>query len=159
MSNPFEKFYNTGTWRTLVMNLVSGTLLLLAAAWFSYNLFAARDAGQPVRVINSLRVEPAILLPGHPFTVYVNVTLTKLCPWEVQWSLARKTDGVQVVKIVEPVRPPAEKTGTQDLAPVTRFLPQTVEPGEYRYISEEFDQCPGAPTNISVRRDQLITVR
>jgi hypothetical protein len=160
-NSPFSKFYNSpsGLW-TFALNFVSGGALLVAAAWFSYNQFSARsDLEAPVRTINSVAIDPTIMLAGKTFTVRVNVTLNKLCPYEVHWSLARKTDGVEVVKIIEPVRQPPDKLGQQDLPPFTRYIPQTVEPGEYRYIAEVIDRCPGSQAVTASRHDQVITVR
>lgn len=159
--SPFSKFYNSasGPW-TLCLNFVSGAALLCAAAWFSYNMFSSRNEEIPTRTVNSVVIEPTIMLAGKPFTVRVNVTLSKLCPYEVHWSLARKSDGVEVVKIIEPIRPPSAQAGTQDLPPFTRYIPQTVEPGEYRYIAETVDRCPGGQgSTTSVRHDQTIIIR
>lgn len=143
----------------VALNCLSGAALFCAAAWFSFNMFAARDADIPVRVINHVALEPTIMLAGKTFTVHVNVTLNKLCPYEIRWSLSRKADGIEVVRIIEPVRPPPAQTGTQDLPPFIRLIPQTVEPGEYRYIAEMIDRCPGAQPFTSTRYDQPITIR
>ncbi len=159
MTDPFAKFYNSGSWGTLVLNVASGTALLCAAAWFSYNLFSTRDAELPPRIVNSIVLEPTILLAGKQFTARINVTLNRLCPYEVRWSLVRRTDGVEVVKIIEPVKQPPEQIGTQDLPITTRYVPATVEPGEYKYVSEVFDICPNGHTYTSVRRDIPLTIR
>lgn len=144
----------------VALNAASGLALFVAAAWFSYNMFSTRDAEVPPRVINSVVMEPTILLAGKPFTVHVNVTLNRLCPYEVRWSLARKTDGVEVVKIIEPVWQPPGQIGPQDLPVFVRYVPATVEPGEYRYIAEVFDLCPGSSGRVvSARRDLSITIR
>jgi len=160
-NSPFSKFYHSpgGPW-AFALNFVSGAALLCAAAWFSYNMFSSRDTDIPARVVNRVSLEPTIMLAGKPFTARVNVTLNKLCPYEVHWSLARKQDGVEVVKIIEPIRQPPAQLGTQDLEPFTRFIPQTVEPGEYRYIAETIDRCPGSTgTSTSARHEQTITIR
>jgi hypothetical protein len=140
------------------LNVSSGIALLVAAAWFSFNLFSTRDADLPARVINGVTLQPAILVAGKPFEVHVNVTLNKLCPYEVHWSLARRTDGVEVVKIIEPVRQPPSELGTQDLPLFTRYVPATVSPGEYRYLAEVFDLCQGAHDISSARRNIDITI-
>jgi hypothetical protein len=139
--------------------MFSGAALLIAATWFSYNLFSSRDAELPPRIINSITVEPAILLAGKPFTLHINVTLNRLCPSEVHWSLARKGDNVEVVKIIEPIKAPPDTLGTQNLPPILRYVPSAVEPGEYRYIAEVFDQCPGNRSVTSVKRTVDISVR
>ncbi len=155
----FAKFYNSGTWATLILNVLSGAALLIAAAWFSYSVFSARDADIPPRIVNSLTLEPTILLAGRPFKVHVNVTLNRLCPYEVRWSLVRLTDNLEVVKIIEPVTQPPAQLGTQDLPASTRWVPASVEPGEYKYLSEVFDLCPGGRTYTSVRRSLNLTIR
>jgi hypothetical protein len=159
MADPFAKFYNSGTWATLTLNVFSGAALLCAAAWFSFTLFSSRDAGLPPRVINSLVLEPTILLAGKPFTTHINVTLNRLCPYEVHWSLVRQTDNVEVAKIIEPVQQPPAQIGTQDISPSQRWVPVSVTPGEYKYISEVYDICPGGHTYTSVRTSIPITVR
>jgi len=159
MIYPFAKFYDNGTWATLVLNVSSGAALLFAAAWFSYTLFSARDAELPPRVVNSITIEPSILLAGKPFNANINVTLNRLCPYEVQWSLVRQSDGVEVVKIIEPLKPPPTQLGTQDLPPSPRYVPSSVEPGAYKYVSEVYDLCPDGKTYTSVRRNLPITIR
>lgn len=141
------------------LNAVSGIALLVAAAWFSFNMFATRDAELPVRVVNKLSLEPTILLAGKPFVTHVNVTLNKLCPYEVRWALVRQTDGVEVVRIVEPIKDPPAQTGTQDLPPSNRYVPSSVAPGEYRYMAEVFDFCPGAHGVTPVRKGLDISIR
>lgn len=158
MNNPFLKFYNSGTWQTLALNLVSGTALLVAAAWFSFTLFYSRDADLPPRVVNSISIEPTTLLVGKPFTARINVTLNRLCPYEVRWSLVRVDDNVEAIKIVLPIRQPPAALGTQDLI-VERFVPASVEPGEYKYVSDVSDLCPDGHTYISVRKNVNLTIR
>lgn len=143
----------------LALNFASGAALLCAAAWFSFNMFSARDAELPVRVVNSITLEPTILLAGKPFITRVNVTLNKLCPYEVRWSLVRQSDGVEVVKIVEPVKEAATQLGKQDLPPFNRYVPATVRPGEYKYLAEVVDMCPDGHTITPVRSDVDITIR
>jgi hypothetical protein len=141
------------------LNAASGVALLLAATWFSYNLFSTRDAELPPRVVNSITLEPTILLAGKPFIAHVNVTLNRLCPYEVHWSLVRQIDGVEVVKIIEPIKQPPEVLGPQDLPTSTRFIPQSVEPGEYKYVSEVYDICNDGHTYTSVRRNVVMSIR
>jgi hypothetical protein len=155
----FRKFYDNGTWWTLCLNCVSGLALVVAASWFSYNMFASRDADTPPRIVNSIVLEPTILLAGKPFIAHINVTLNKLCPYEVHWSLVRVGDGVEVVKIIEPVRQPPAVLGLQELPPAPRYVPQTVAPGQYKYVSEVFDLCPDGHTYISVRKNVELTIR
>lgn len=143
----------------LPLNIVSGAALCLTAAWFSFNVFAAKDAELAPRIVNSITLEPTILLAGKPFYAHINVTLNRLCPYEVHWSLVRKAGGVEAVKIIEPVEPPPAATGTQELPVITRFVPLSVSPGEYRYVSEVFDLCPDGHTYTSVRRNVDLTVR
>lgn len=142
-----------------LLNVISGAALLVAATWFSYNLFSTRDAELPPRVVNSITLEPTILLAGKPFTAHINVTLNRLCPYEVHWSLVRQTDNLEVVKIIEPVKQPPEKTGTQELPNSIRYVPSSVAPGEYKYVSEVFDLCPDGHTYTSVRRNVDLTIR
>lgn len=146
-------------WSILGLNVVSGVALLLAASWFSYTMFNTRDAELPVRVVNSITLEPTILLAGKPFLTRVNVTLNKLCPYEVRWALVRQTDGVEIVRIVEDVKEPPAQTGTQDLPPSKRYVPASVLPGEYRYMAEVFDLCPGAHGSTPVRKGLDISIR
>lgn len=145
--------------KTTVLNMLSGVALFGAASWFSYNLFSARDAELPPRVVNSITIEPTILLAGKSFTAHINVTLNRLCPYEVHWSLVRQTDNVEVVKIVEPLKQPPAQIGNQDLPDVLRYIPSSVEPGEYKYVSEVFDLCADGKTYTSVRRNVNLTIR
>src|ERR1035437_8861359 len=142
-----------------LLNIVSGVALFCAASWFSYALFASRDLDLPPRLVNSITLEPTILLPGQSFDARINVTLNRLCPYEVHWSLVRAIDNVEVVKIVEPVRSPPAQIGTQDVPSHLRTIPLSVERGRYKYVSEVFDLCPGGRTYTSVRRNVDITVR
>lgn len=159
--SPFSKFYNTtnGGWRTLVLNASSGLALLCAAGWFSYNLFSTRDAELPPRVVNSITVEPSILLAGKPFTARINVTLNRLCPYEVHWSLVRKPDGVEVVKIIEPIKQPPASLGAQDLPASLRYVPASVPPGEYKYVSEVLDICVDGHTYTTIRKGADVIIR
>ena len=141
------------------LNVVSGTALFCAAVWFSYTVFASRDADLPPRIVNSIILEPTILLPGQSFDAKINVTLNRLCPYEVHWSLVRAIDNVEVVKIVEPVRVSPAQLGTQEVPSHIRTIPLSVERGRYKYVSEVFDLCPGGRTYTSVRRNVDITVR
>jgi hypothetical protein len=141
------------------LNIVSSVALVVAAAWFSYNMFSTKDAELPVRIVNRITLDPTVLLAGRPFVTHVNVTLNKLCPYEVRWSLVRKGDGVEVVRIVEPMQQPAAVTGTQDLPAFPRYVPATVQPGEYRYIAEVFDMCPGVHTVTPVRSSIDLAIR
>lgn len=149
-NNPYAK---------TALNITSGLALFCAAAWGSYTLFAAKDAEQPPRVVNSITLEPTVLLAGKPYVAHINVTLNRLCPYEVHWSLVRKTDNVEVVKIVEPIKAAPAALGTQDLPDAKRYIPYSVDPGDYKYISEVFDLCPDGHTYTSVRRNVDITVR
>lgn len=146
-------------WAVLALNMASGTALLCAATWFSFTMFNTRDAELPVRIVNRITLEPTILLAGKPFVTHVNATLNKLCPYEVRWSLVRQGDGVEVVRIVEPVKDPPAQTGTQDLPPFNRYVPSTVQPGEYNYLAEVFDLCPGVHAVTPVRSSITISVR
>jgi hypothetical protein len=159
MADPFAKFYNTGTWGTLILNVVSGAALLSAAAWFSYNLFSTRDAELPPRVVNSITVEPSILLAGKPFTAHINVTLNRLCPYEVRWSLIRAGDGVEIVRIIEPIKQPPAQIGTFELPASPRYVPASVAPGEYKYASEVVDLCPEGHTYTTVRKNADVIIR
>lgn len=145
-----------------ILNWVSGAALLVAVTWFSYTLFNSREVDLPPRVINSITLEPTILLAGKPFNAHVNVTLNKLCPYEVQWSLVKhggSNEGLEVVKIVEPVHTAGDKLGTFEQDPVSRYIPSTVEPGEYKYVSQVYDICADGHTYTSVRRNVVITIR
>jgi hypothetical protein len=158
MSNGLTKFYDNGTWWTLTLNVTSGLALIGAAAWFSFTVFAAKEAAVPPRVVESIVLEPTILTAGQPFIAHIKVHLYKLCPYEVHWSLVRKSDHVEAVKIIDPIRQPPAQLGEQELAPIKRYIPQTVSPGDYTYVSEVFDICPGT-TYTSVRRNVDITIR
>ncbi len=162
MTDPFEKIA-TSPLLSFTLNVTSGAALLLMAAWFSYNLFASRDVDLPPRLVNSVTIEPSIVLAGKPFKTSVNVTLNKLCPYEVHWSLTKQTagadGGLEVVKVIEPVKQPPPTLGTQDLPPTIRYVPNSVEPGEYKFISEVYDQCPDGHTYTSVRHNVSLTVR
>lgn len=158
MYDPFEQLY-TGTWGTRVLNIVSGGALLCAATWFSYNLFSAKDAEVPPRIVNTITVEPTILLAGKPFSVRINVTLNKLCPYEVRWSLVRTADNVEVVRIIEPIKQPPANLGTQDLPTVARFVPSSVEPGVYKYVAEVADICSQGHTTLSIRKNADVIIR
>lgn len=158
MTDPFEKIAASPA-LSFTLNITSGAALLMMAAWFSYSLFSSREVDMPPRIINSISVEPSIVLAGKPFQAKANVTLNRLCPHEIHWSLVRKTDGVEVVKVIEPVRPPQLALGTQDLPLVTRYVPNTVAPGEYNFVSEVYDQCPDGHTYTSVRYPVPLTVR
>ncbi len=158
--SPFSRFYNTnGSFKGALLNVVSGACLLAAATWFSFNLFSARDAELPPRVVNSITIEPTILLAGKPFNAHINVTLNKLCPYEVHWSLVRKPDGLEVVKIIEPVKQPPTALGPQELPAVVRYIPATVAPGEYKYVSEVLDLCADGHTYTSVRKGVDMVIR
>lgn len=144
---------------TIALNVISGTMMVLAVAWFVNTMLGARDVDLPPRIVNSITLSPTILLAGKPFTANVNVTLNKLCPYEVQWSLVREGDGVEVVKIIEPVRQPPDKVGTFDLPPVTRYVPSSVEPGEYKYFSVAYDMCADGHTYTSPRKGIPLSIR
>lgn len=146
-------------WVITLLNITSGAALLTAATWFSYSLFSTRDAELPVRVVNSITLEPSILLAGKPFIAHINVTLNRLCPYEVHWSLVRKADGLEVVKIIEPVKQPPAQLGTQELPISSRYVPASVEPGDYKYVSEVLDLCPGSRTFIAVRHNVDLSIR
>lgn len=141
------------------LNVISALALVSAASWFSYEMFSSRSIEQPPRIVNSITIEPTIVLPGTKFNAHINVTLSKLCPYEVHWSLVRKTDGLEVVKIVEPVQQPPASIGTMELPPFTRYIPASVAPGDYRYVAEVYDLCAEGHTYISVRHNADITVR
>jgi hypothetical protein len=159
MNDPFAKFYDSGTWGSLVLNVVSGAALLVASAWFVNNLISTRDIDIPPRIVNSVVLEPTIMLPGHPFRAHINVTLNKLCPYEVHWSLVRATDNVEVVKVIEPIKQPPAETGTQELPVVDRYIPSSTAPGDYQYVSEVYDICGKGHTFISVRKNVGVNIR
>lgn len=150
---------NRSTVATMALNVASGAALFCAAAWFSYNLFSTKDAELPPRVVNSISIEPTILLAGKPFTAHINVTLNRLCPYEVRWSLVRIADNLEVVKIIEPVKQPPEKTGTMELPNVTRYIPASIAPGEYKYASEVADLCENGHTYTTIRKNVDVIVR
>lgn len=141
------------------LNVISGVALVGASAWFVNTVMSAKDEGLSPRIVNSIVLEPTILLSGKPFTAHINVTLNRLCPYEVEWSLVRQPGGVEVVKIVEPLKQPPEKLGTQDLPDTKRFVPSSVEPGEYKYVSVVYDLCSDGHTYTSVRRNVDLSVR
>jgi hypothetical protein len=143
----------------VALNIVSGAALLAASAWFVNNMLTARDAELPPRVVNSITIEPSILLAGKPFTAHITVTLNKLCPYEVHWSLVRAGDGLEVVKIIEPIKQPPLALGLQELPPTLRYVPTSVAPGEYKYVSEVLDLCEGGKTFISVRKNADVIIR
>jgi hypothetical protein len=144
---------------TAALNFFSAVALFAAAAWFSYNMFSTKDADTPPRLINSVMLEPSILLAGKPFKPHINVTLSRLCPYEVRWSLVRQPDGVEVVKIVEPIMQPPTSIGTQDLAPTERYVPNSVAPGDYRYLSEVHDHCADGRAYTAISPSVPITIR
>lgn len=144
---------------TLALNLVSGACLIAASAWFVSNLLASREAELPPRIVNSITVEPTILLAGKPFVAHINVTLNRLCPYEVRWSLVRVADGVEVVRIIEPVKPAPATLGTVELPATPRYVPASVAPGEYKYISEVVDLCPEGHTFTAPRKHADVIVR
>lgn len=158
MTDPFERVANSPM-ATFALNFASATALLVMATWFSYNLFSSREIDMPPRIVNSVTIEPSILLAGKPFQAKVNVTLNKLCPYEIHWSLIRQDNGLEVVKLVEPTKQPPATLGTQDLPPTTRYVPNSVEPGAYKFVSEVYDQCPDGHTYTSVRFPVALTVR
>lgn len=158
MNDPFERIANSPL-ASFTLNITSGAALLAMAAWFTYNVFSSREIDTPPRIVNSITVEPTILLAGKPFKTTVNVTLNKLCPYEVHWSLVREDNNLEVVKLVEPVKQPPAQIGTQDLPPSVRYIPNSVEPGAYKFISEVYDQCPDGHTYTSVRHNVSLTVR
>jgi hypothetical protein len=158
MYDPFEHT-SVGPWGTRALNVISGIALLSAATWFSYNLFATKDAELPPRIINKITLEPTILLAGKPFVTHVNVTLNQLCPYEVRWSLVRQSDNLEVVRIIEPIKQPPAEIGTQDLPPFNRYVPSSVQPGEYKYLAEVADLCPGGHAVTSVRSNVDISIR
>jgi len=158
MYDPFEAMYK-GTWGTRVLNVASGACLLAASAWFVNNLLSAREADVPPRVVNSITIEPSVLFAGKPFNAHINVTLNKLCPYEVRWSLVRIADGLEVVRIIEPVKQPPAELGRQDLPTVQRYVPASVAPGAYKYVSEVADICGQGHTYLSVRKNADVIVR
>lgn len=143
----------------LGLNIVSGAALIAASAWFVDNMMSAKEAELAPRIVNSIVLEPTILLAGKPFAAHINVTLNRLCPYEVEWSLVRQPGGVEAVKIHEPLRQPPEKTGTQDLPDTKRYVPSSVEPGEYKYVSVVYDICSDGHTYTSVRRNVDLSIR
>jgi hypothetical protein len=145
-------------WATYLLNVVAATALIGGTAWLTYTLSAARNVQVPARIVEDIKIEPAILLAGKPFHIHIRVFLNKLCPYEVHWSLVRKADNVEVVKIVEPTKQPPAALGEQELAAADRWIPVGVAPGEYMYVSEVFDIC-GAHTYTSVRRNVDVTIR
>jgi hypothetical protein len=150
------------SWKTVLLNGSAMIAVLMAVSWFSLRMISlSNEENFTPRIINSIRIEPANLRAGSSFMVFTNVTLNRLCPFQVKWSLVRKVDGVEVVKIVEPVQSTITQSGTQDLPPTKRLIPTTVAPGEYRYVSEETDLCPGAGgLSVTAARHNInITVR
>lgn len=144
---------------TLALNIVSGCALVAASAWFVSNMLTAREVDLPPRIVNSITIEPTILLAGKPFNAHINVTLNKLCPYEVRWSLVRVWDGLEIVRIIEPIKQPPDALGPQDLPTVQRYVPSSVAPGEYKYVSEVADICGQGHTYISVRKNADVIVR
>ncbi len=140
-----------------LLNIVSGAALLFAASWFSYNIFQAKDSDVPPRIMKEFRIEPSILLVGKPFTIHATSYLSKLCPYEVHWSLVRKSDRVEVVRIVEPVQPAAKELGDVKYD-ITRYVPAGTAPGDYQYVSDTTDICPDRVYPGS-RRATDITIR
>lgn len=157
MNAPFA--ITKGQVTTWALNLVSGACLIAASAWLVNTMLASREADLPPRIVNSIMLEPTILLPGRAFKAHINVTLNKLCPYEIHWSLVRVADGVEVVKVIEPVKQPPAELGTQELPVSDRYIPSSTAPGEYQYVSEVFDLCGNGHTYISVRKNVSITVR
>lgn len=157
--NFVSRFYDNGSWSTLLLNAVSVITLLAASAWFSYTIFSTMDAELPPRIVNSVSLEPSILLPNSKFKAHINVTLNRLCPYEVHWSLVSVSDGVERVKVIEPIKPAPTVLGTQDLPVSDRFVPDKIPPGEYKYVSEVYDMCPDGHTFTSVRHNVPITIR
>lgn len=145
---------------TIALNVVSGACLIAASAWFVNNMLASRDAELPPRVVNSITLEPSILSAGKPFVAHIFVTLNKLCPYEVHWSLVKSSDNVEIVRIIEPVKQaPSSVLGPQELPPMTRYVPSSVPPGEYKYVSEVLDLCPDGHTYTSIRKNADLIVR
>lgn len=157
--NFLTRFYDSGTWGSLFLNVTSVIALLAASSWFSYTIFSTMDAELPPRVVNSVSIEPSILLAGSKFKAHINVTLNRACPYEVHWSLVRMSDGVEAVKVIEPIKPAPAALGTQDLPASDRFVPDKIVPGDYKYVSEVYDMCPDGHTFTSVRHDVPITIR
>lgn len=149
---------DNGSWKTLALNVVTGAALVASASWFSYTLFNAREASINPREVESIVLEPTILTAGQPFFAHVKVKLNKLCPYEVHWSLVRRSDNVEIVKIIEPTVQPPAALGEQELPTKKRFVPSSVDPGEYTYVSEVFDHCSDH-IYTSVRRNVNLTIR
>jgi hypothetical protein len=147
------------SWASWLLNGVSVVALLAASAWFTSTILNTKEAELPPRVVNSITIEPSIVLAGKPFKAHVNVTLNRLCPYEIHWSLIRLSDGVEVLKVIEPVRQPPAAIGTQDLPVSERYIPNTMAPGDYKYVSEVYDQCANGHTYTSIRHNVAITVR
>jgi hypothetical protein len=59
-------FHDLGPWGTRLLNVTSGLALMGAAAWFSYNLFAANDTNDAVRALltETARVPGQIASPA-----------------------------------------------------------------------------------------------
>lgn len=160
----FDHLDENNTVQTRILNWVSGAALLMAVTWFSYTIFSTKAVELPPRVVNSIKLEPTILLAGKPFTARINVTLNRICPYEVHWSLVKTggaEEGLEVVKIVEPILKPSADAviGTQDLPVSTRYVPNSVAPGTYRYVSEVYDMCADGHTYVSIRRNVDLTIR
>jgi hypothetical protein len=109
------------------------------------------------RVINKVWIEPTTLHPGGQFVVHVNATINQLCPGETHWSLIRKADGVEVLKVIQPTTP--TKIGENSFE-ATRLLPSTVPPGEYFYFASIYDYCgPNRATFLATTQHIPLTVK
>lgn len=144
---------------TLALNVFAGIALLVGSSWFFHTWFGLRTEEQAPRVVNSITLEPTILLAGKPFYAHVNVTINRLCPYEVHWSLVERTSNVEAVKIIEQIKPAMTLLGTQDIPPVARWVPSSVGAGDYRYMVEVYDICGEGHTYVSVRRSADVTIR
>lgn len=150
-------------WGTIALNVVSGLALLVAATWFSFNLFNVKQEAEVApRKIADLWLEPSTITAGGTFTTHSKVDIIRACPFDIHWALARASDNMEVVRVIDPTRP-AQTTlvGLHDQTVITRHTIPIMAPGIYHYTAVVYDICPNRTyvSVVSVKHSVDLTVQ
>ena len=114
--------------KTKLANLFFSIVFLTAIAGGSYLLFESRNLDVARKNV-TISISPSEMAAGQDFQVDITQTLVLLCPYEVHWSLSRASDHVEVLSVIDDIRPAHTATGP-NVAKSHHFLPPGVAPGQ-----------------------------
>lgn len=133
--------------KTKLANFFFSIVFLVAIAGGSYLLFESRNLDVARKNV-TIRISPSEMAAGQEFQVDITQTLILLCPYEVHWSLSRASDHVEVLSVIDDIRPAHTATGP-NVAKSHHFLPPDVAPGQYVYTSKVTDLCNSGKSYIT----------